>query len=628
MKLPYNIYSKTNQRIIDALITGAAFWLAYQFRFEGRIPPSYTYQLWLLLPGVMIWCVLTKFLFGSYRPMWRYFNLMDVPLVVRGHIAFSVILLLFRLGLPDRWAILRIPISIIVMEFLLGLVGELSARALRRILYRRQGQSTQRSDHRRSLVLVGAGTVGSMVAKEMSDHPAVKLVGFLDDDKKKIGSMINGVPIIGPIDHLPSLVKEQNIDEVVVCISRSPRITLKRIWLLCENLPVRAKIVPTLDEILHRDFSVSAFRDIQMADLLGRETAALSSNPPGILQAYRRRRVLITGAGGSIGSELARQLIKYDVERLVLLDKDENGLYDIYLELSSNSRKLRIDPIVADIRYSDRLQAVFSRFRPDVVFHAAAHKHVPLMEMNPCEAILNNVVGTRNVVAQCMAFGASTFVLISTDKAVRPRGIMGASKRVCEMIVQAQRDSRSTRFFCVRFGNVLGSRGSVIPLFQKQIAAGGPVTVTHPEARRFLMTIPEAVQLVVQSATLESTGGVFALDMGDPVPILQLANDLIELSGLRPGKDIDIESVGLRPGEKIAEELFDRRSETLSRTRLDRVLEIKGQLFEVRVFNKKLAGLEDAARRDAPEEIFRIIEELNVGFSRLGRLVPSCRTAG
>ncbi|MGH6631338.1 MAG: polysaccharide biosynthesis protein, partial [Burkholderiales bacterium] len=283
-----------------------------------------------------------------------------------------------------------------------------------------------------------------------------------------------------------------------------------------------------------------------MADLLGRETIESQADSSEVAPIYSGKRILITGAGGSIGSELSRQLYELKPSQLVLLDKDENGLNEIYVRLASNSDGLPVHPVVADIRSRERLQGVFSRFRPEVVFHAAAHKHVPLMEMNPCEAILNNVVGTRNLVELSSTFGVSHFVFISTDKAVKPVSIMGASKRVCEMIVQAGGQNGSTRFSCVRFGNVMGSRGSVIPFFQQQIARGGPVTVTHPDVQRFLMTIPEAVRLVIRAGTLGSAGEIFILDMGDPVPILDLARDLIELSGLRPGKDIQIEVTQLR----------------------------------------------------------------------------------
>jgi FlaA1/EpsC-like NDP-sugar epimerase len=297
---------------------------------------------------------------------------------------------------------------------------------------------------------------------------------------------------------------------------------------------------------------------------------------------------------------------------LILLDKDENGLHDVHCHLASNAAGLQVHPVVADIRFRERLKAIFFQFRPEVVFHAAAHKHVPLMEMNPCEAVLNNVVGTRNLVEESQAAGVSRFLFISTDKAVKPLSIMGATKRVGELIIQAHSSNgQNTRFSCVRFGNVMGSRGSVIPHFQKQIARGGPVTLTHPDMMRYMMTIPEAVHLVIQAGALASSGEIFVLDMGDPIPILNLANDLIELSGLRPGKDIKVEVTQLRPGEKITEELFDADTETTSPTRFKRIWTIRPNPLRLAAFEEKLAALEYAASWNIPEDIQRILPDFN-----------------
>ncbi len=613
-KYHHRFYSKLIQRIIDALIGGVTFYLAYQIRFEWQVPFADDYQMWFLVPAIMFGQVLVSSVLGVYRLVWRYVSLTDGFIIARSYIVFSTILLVLRLGLPERWWVFRVPRSIIVIQLLLSLTAALSARVLRRIIYERQSSKKLDGEDPRRVVLIGAGRAGVMVTKEISSRPDIKAVGFLDDDPQKIGAVINGLQVLGPVDSLPEVVKQHNVQEIIICIPQPPRATLRRLWALCEQLALRIKIVPTLEEILHGKVNITAFRGVETADLLGRDTVELSLNEPNVAGAYRGKRILITGAGGSIGSEVAQQLVRLMPEQLVLLDKDESGLNDAYLRIAGDSKGLAVQPVIADIRFSARLQTIFSRFRPEVVFHAAAYKHVPLMEMNPCEAILNNVTGTRNVVEHSVAFGVSRFVLISTDKAVKPISIMGASKRLCEMIVQAQRGYAHTRFSCVRFGNVLGSRGSVVPLFQQQIARGGPVTVTHPEVTRFLMTIPEAVRLVIQAGTLASSGEIFVLEMGEPVPILNLARDLIEHSGLRPGRDIQIEITGLRRGEKISEELIDGVTEQLSRTPFDKILVVKKKPIDLAEFAQKLSAVEEAARRESPQDIYRILRELNIGF--------------
>jgi FlaA1/EpsC-like NDP-sugar epimerase len=465
------------------------------------------------------------------------------------------------------------------------------------------------------ILLIGAGQAGAHLAKEMAANGQVELVGFLDDDPKKVGAVINGVRVLGPTSLLPFAVKEHSVDQVVIAIACPPRATLKRLWALSEHLHVAMKIIPTLDEILHGKLNISAFRDVQMAELLGRETVEVPAFAAEEEAAYQGKRILITGAGGSIGSELARQLLPLGPKELILLDKDENGLNDVCGYLASNGEGPEVHPVVADIRFRERLKAIFCEFHPEVVFHAAAHKHVPLMELNPCEAVLNNVIGTRNLIEVSQSSDVSRFVFISTDKAVKPTSIMGATKRVCELVIQAHSNNgHQTRFACVRFGNVMGSRGSVIPFFQQQIARGGPVTLTHPDMKRYMMTIPEAVRLVIQAGVMGSDGEIFILDMGDPVPILDLANDLIELSGLRPGKDIQVEVTQPRPGEKLTEELFDSETETTSSTRFEKISVVRPKPLRLEAFNEKLAALESAASRNAPQEVQRILPEFNVYF--------------
>ena len=619
----FDLYTRTNQLILDGLIFAASFTVAYAIRFEGAPPWQYVKQFFLWFPYLIALRLYVNWRLGIYRFIWRYVSLADAIVITKSLTAVTALLLALRLFYP-QWGLLvphlKIPLAIITLEFLFSLLGCLGARALRRILYQRQSGKAAEGVKVRRLLLVGAGRAGVMAANEISANPYVQPVGFLDDDPKKIGSVINGVRVLGALDSLPSVVARNEVEEVVICIPRPPRALLKRVWAMCEHLAVQTKIVPTFEEVLQGKVNIAAFRDVQMADLLGRETMEAAGDSSDVGPTYSGKRILITGAGGSIGSELSRQLFELKPEQLVLLDKDENGLNEIYVHLGSNSEGVAVHPVVADIRFPERLQSIFSRFRPEVVFHAAAHKHVPLMEMNPCEAILNNVVGTRNLVELASSFGVSHFVFISTDKAVKPVSIMGASKRVCEMIVQAQGGNGPTRFSCVRFGNVMGSRGSVIPLFQQQIARGGPVTVTHPDVQRFLMTIPEAVRLVIRAGTLGSAGEIFILDMGDPVPILDLARDLIELSGLRPGQDIQIEVTQLRPGEKLTEELVDAATERLSPTRFEKIRVVAGLPVDPSLVADKFLGLEKAARRESAQEIYQILRDLNIGFVSNGEL--------
>jgi FlaA1/EpsC-like NDP-sugar epimerase len=629
-RLRFDLYTRPNQVIVDGLIFATSFALAYAIRFEALPQWQHLKQFLLWLPYLVALRLYVNWRMGIYRFIWRYVSLSDAIAIIQSLSMVTAVLLALRL-LYAGWlpfaARLRIPLTVIALEFLISSMGCLGARALRRVLYQRQREKAWGEGTIKRMLLVGAGRAGAMVARELAARPEVKLVGFLDDDPKKIGSVINGVRVRGRIDVLPSVVTRDEVEEVVICIPRPPRATLKKLWALSDHLAVQMKIVPTLEEVLQGKVNIAAFRDVQMADLLGRETVKLPASDPSVVGTYQGKRILVTGAGGSIGSELATQLIELGPEQLVLLDKDENSLNDVYVRLGNSSTGAAVHPVVADIRFPDRLRGIFSRFRPEVVFHAAAHKHVPLMERNPCEAILNNVVGTRNLVELAQAFGVGRFVFISTDKAVKPVSIMGASKRIGEMVVQAQEGNGQTRFACVRFGNVMGSRGSVIPLFQQQIARGGPLTVTHPDVQRFLMTIPEAVRLVIQAGTLGTAGEIFILDMGDPVPILDLARDLVELSGLRLGQDIQIEMTQLRPGEKLSEELIDEATERLTLTRFEKIRMVKGCPFDSVAFFAKLAELERAAHGESSEDIHRILRELNIGFDPEAAHRPAPRAA-
>ncbi|HEV2425715.1 MAG TPA: nucleoside-diphosphate sugar epimerase/dehydratase [Terriglobia bacterium] len=616
-KLRFSLYTTANQRLIDALASGLAFYLAYQLRFDGHVPAESLHQLWLVLPALIAGQILLNSALGLYRLVWRYIGLADALILARGYILSMAILLAARFGLISVAPGLCVPVSICILYFVLAFGGSVGVRALRRLQYEGMPAKAWNGKHLRRLLLIGAGRAGAMLAKEIACRTDVKPVGFLDDDRNKVGSLINGLPVLGSIDSLAVVAAEHDVDEVIICMAKVHRNTLKKVWAICESIPVRARIVPAFEDILQGKANIAAYRDVEINDLLGREPLELRVDDPQMLGAYRGRRILITGGGGSIGSELACQLAGLDPQEIVLLDKDENGLNDACIRLRTLRTAASIYPVVADLRLLPRLQEVFSRFRPEIVFHAAAHKHVYLMEMNPCEAVLNNVFGTRNLIEEGVRCGMRRFVLVSTDKAVKPSCVMGATKRLCEMLVQVQRFQGSQRarcFCCVRFGNVIGSRGSVVPIFQKQIARGGPITLTHPDVERFLMTIPEAVSLLIQAGTLGAAGEIFVLDMGEPVRIVSLARNLIELSGLRPGLDIPIQITSLKSGEKLREELVDTNREELAPTAFEKVGRVRSEPFEAKAFIEKLSVLEAAAWRGNAEGVLRIIEDFGIGF--------------
>ena len=416
--------------------------------------------------------------------------------------------------------------------------------------------SSEISGDNKRILIVGAGAAGALVLNEFKKNRNLckKVVAFIDDDKQKVGTLISGVKVMGTRNAISRIVKEERVDEIIIAISRIDKSELKKIIDECKESKVKIKIMPSVTEMIDGKLSVNKIRDVDVEDLLGRE--AITLDYEGISDYLTQKVVLVTGGGGSIGSELCRQIARFNPKHLIIFDIYENNAYDIQNELRRNYKRLKLDTLIGSVRDRKRLREIYSKYKPNVVFHAAAHKHVPLMEDSPQEAIKNNVVGTFNVAEMANNFGVEKFVLISTDKAVNPTNIMGATKRMCEMIVQALNKESDTEFVAVRFGNVLGSNGSVVPLFKRQIAVGGPVTLTHKDITRYLMTIPEAAQLVLQAGAYAEGGEIFVLDMGKPVRIYDLAENLIKLSGFEPNKDIKIEVTGLRPGEKLYEELL------------------------------------------------------------------------
>ena len=568
-KQPWSRFlSRPVQVALDVGVLVLSFVVAYLLRFEFLLSDDNWARLFAQLPLVVLIQVIALLGCGVYSFIWRYVGLAELFSFFKAAFWSGLVLLVARLALPDAVSILRVPLSIIFMDTIFALLGVLGLRVFRRVLFERyeKSQHIGQPARRKPVLMVGAGRAGVLAAREISTRGDmdVWIEGFVDDDPRKRGSVIQGKKVLGSTDDLPRLCRELDLDHVIVTIAQVARDELRRIVQICEEIPIRVRIIPGLYEILDGRVQITRFRDLQIEDLLGREPVQLDEDV--VAGFIKGKSVLVTGAGGSIGSELARQVARFEPEKLLLVERAEFALFDVDRSLRPLWPEIEIVALVADVCDEARMRSIFAKQRPDVVFHAAAHKHVPLTEMNPCEAIKNNTVGTSMVGELAGEFGAEAFVLISTDKAVRPSSIMGASKRMAELVMQELDARNGTRYVAVRFGNVLGSAGSVIPLFREQILNGGPVTVTHPDMVRYFMTIPEATQLVMEAGAMGEGGEIFILDMGDPVKIVDLARDMIALGGLKPYDDIDIVFSGVRPGEKLFEEL-ETEGEHVAKTR-------------------------------------------------------------
>ena len=563
------------QLSLDLATLVGAFVFAYLLRFDFHIPPDESHRMMVQLPAVLLMQFAALALTGVYSFVWRYVGLREVPAFLKAGAFPLLVLLLLRFGLPDGYHLWRVPLSVILMDAPLAFGGVLSLRVLRRVLYesyehdrmdRTASKALGSRRRKKPVLLVGAGRGGVLAVREITARGDmdIEVVGFVDDDPLKQGTVIHGVKVLGQIREIPRLVREMGIDHVVITIAETRRQLLRRIAEICQKSGVRMRAIPGFYEILQGKVEISRMRDVALETLLGREPVHLDQKE--LDRFLGGRRVLVTGAGGSIGSELARQVARFNPALLLLLDRAEGALFEADRELLQLRPDLEIVPLIADVVDSPRIRTLLAQYRPEVILHAAAHKHVPLMESNAAEAIKNNVFGTRILGEAAGEMGVAAFVLISTDKAVRPSSVMGASKRIAELVIQDLDQRFDTRYVAVRFGNVMGSAGSVIPIFREQIARGGPVTVTHPDMMRYFMTIPEAAQLVLEAGAMGDRGEIYVLDMGEPVRILDLARDLISLSGFRPYEDVDIVFTGLRPGEKLFEEL-SVSDESISKTR-------------------------------------------------------------
>jgi FlaA1/EpsC-like NDP-sugar epimerase len=540
----------------DIVLLTISIIASFMLRFDGQVPADFLVVLRKLIISIILIKLVVLYLFKLYNSLWEYASIEELMEVVAGvitaNIAFIAYMFFVQATLPRSIYILT---AVFDMMLLGGL--RMSYRVFRR--YRTFGNVFS-NVKRKQIMVIGGGDAGIMTVKELKNRnfQEGEPVVIIDDNPMKKGKNINGIPVEGNRHDITAIAINKNIDEIIIAMPSAAKNEIKRIIEECKKTDCKLKILPGVYELIDGNLNISKLREVQIEDLLGREEIKLDTN--NINNFIKNKVVMVTGGAGSIGSELARQIAKYGPKKLILLDINENGLYDIQQELkwthNMEETTLDFEAKVGSIRDDDRLNHLFNKYRPEVVFHAAAHKHVPLMEDSPHEAIKNNIFGTLNLVRTADKYNVEKFVQISTDKAVNPTNVMGATKRICEIIIRTFNNKSKTEFVAVRFGNVLGSNGSVIPLFKRQIEEGGPVMVTHPEIIRFFMTIPEASQLVLQAGAMAEGGEIFVLDMGEPVKILTLAEDLIKLSGFVPYEDMDIKITGLRPGEKLYEELL------------------------------------------------------------------------
>ena len=606
--------------VLDAVLLPISAYLAFALRLE-------TLDLGPLVPAAVAYAIVAPFLkipifraLGIYSRFWRYATSDDAILLawasVCGGLAEGA---LFLVILVPLGIVAPIPRSIPLIDIMLTLFCVAVPRFALRVSVQRANRwlKVGAGGHPSERVLIaGAGESGALVVHELEANPQAGLlpIGFVDDDRSKIKMYIHGCRVLGTRQAIPDLVREHAVDQVIIAMPTAPGRVIRETLDICNKAGVRVRTLPGVYDLLSGRVKLQQIRDVQIDDLLRREPVKIDIAQVSAL--IQGRRVMVTGGGGSIGSELCRQALRCHPAELILVGHGENSVFEIGNELARLAPGLPVTSVIADVRDRERLASVFARHQPEIVFHAAAHKHVPLMESNVEEAITNNVLGTRHLVEISLAAGVTHFVLISTDKAINPTSVMGASKRVAELIVQQAGLGSGRCYVAVRFGNVLGSRGSVVPFFQRQIASGGPVTVTHPEMRRYFMTIPEAVQLVLQAAVLGCGGEVFALDMGEPVRIVDLATDLIRLSGLEPGRDIEIVYTGIRPGEKLFEEVFaDKEAHT--RTTHEKILVCRNGADPSRVpptLDLTVDGLLAAARVGSQDDIRSILQELVPNF--------------
>ncbi|MDY6846906.1 MAG: nucleoside-diphosphate sugar epimerase/dehydratase [Chloroflexota bacterium] len=608
----------------DIFLSAVSVLASYMMRLELiAIFPTYQESLLWMLGIAVVVKPLVYYFFGIYRRLWRYASIRELVLILASVSTASMILGVAMMGLYGAGFFIGFPRSVIIIDWLFTLIFVGGFRFIFRWIAETSSaaanSSLLHSLHRKWVLVIGAGDAGAMVVRELLKNPQLNMkpIGFLDDDPEKQNNKIHGVPVLAPIDDIERIFKTRHVDEVLIAIPSASGEVLRKIATKCHQRNIPFRTMPGLYELIGGSVSVSRLREVDISDLLRREPVKMDTEALG--QVLEDKIVMVTGAGGSIGSELCRQIARLNPKRILMLGHGENSIFSAITSLKERYPNLDLVPLIADVRDLPRLTVLFDRWQPEVVFHTAAHKHVPLMESNIEEAVTNNILGMDNIVKSSLAHGVQRLVMVSTDKAIRPVNIMGATKRIAEMLVLDAAHKYNCAFTVVRFGNVLGSRGSVVPRFKRQIEAGGPVTVTHPEMKRYFMTIPEAVHLVLQASTLSKGGENYILDMGQPVKILDLAEDLIRLSGLEPGKDIEIVFSGIRPGEKLSEDLWDKGF-AYSPTAHPDIHQVDSEEVlsseELRDLVNTLSGY---AREGKPEKIRSLLSDIIPGASIQGQ---------
>lgn len=622
--------------LADALLIFASWYGSHLLRFNFEIPPKSLDVVARTFFVVLIIKIGAFYFFDLYRGMWRYASINDLFRIIMAASLASILIFFYILSAHGFVGFAR---SVFIIDWLLTVLLISGCRFSVRFFFQVIGKDDSvkavasrffpvhrpRKADAKNLLIIGAGDFGEKIYREIQDNADLRynIVGFVDDDTSKIGKQIHGTPVLGPSSEIGHIAHRLHADEALITISSISSQRMRAIVSTCENSGITFKTLPGMGELIGGKVTVRAIRDVAYRDLLGREVIHLEEKRIG--SYLRNGCVMVTGAGGSIGSELCRQICRFEPAALLLYDQAESPLYDIEIELKKNFPDVEIVPLLADVRNRVHLTYAFKTYGPQVVFHAAAYKHVPMLEMHPWEAVTNNIIGTRNMIDFANRYDVEKFVLVSTDKAVRPANVMGASKRAAELLAQGQNacDLSGTKYITVRFGNVVGSVGSVVPLFKKQIEKGGPVTVTHPDVIRYFMTIPEACQLILQAGAMGDGGEIFILDMGRPVRILDMAKDLIAFSGFEPDKDIKIEFIGLRPGEKLYEELITE-GENIVPTRHHKIMVLRGQSCNQHVLNGNIDAIHRLAKNQDQEGIRLKLKEIVPEY--MPKDIPSVRS--
>jgi len=594
------LYKKPYLIITDIFLINLALFFSYLLRFDRNFLNYLDYRFF---NAVTIFGIIALYITNIYNKIWLYASIAELKAIIKASVIINVLFIAYL-----YFFLINFSRSVVMINFVLDIFILGGIRFLLRLIKNYYEQNTTNKPQKNVLV-VGAGDAGELLIREYQKHPELgkNIIGVIDDEKSKHGLEIHGIKVLGDRNIIPGVIEEYHVKEVVISIPSAKGEEIKEIYNLSKKEGVKVKTVPSIHEIVDGKFNINQIREVKVEDLLKRDQIELIEDD--ISSYLTDKTIFITGGAGSIGSELSRQSAKFSPKHLIIFDINENDSYFLKRELNEKFPEIKVSIEIGSVRDKEKLINSISQFKPDVMFHAAAHKHVPLMENNPEEAVKNNIFGTKNVVKAANEYNVDRFILISTDKAVNPTNVMGATKKVAEMIVQTYSEENNTKFMAVRFGNVLGSKGSVIPIFKKQIKNGGPITVTHPEVKRYFMTIPEAAQLVIQSGAIGKGGEVFILDMGKPVKIIELARDLIKLSGYKEGVDIDIEITGLRPGEKMYEEILLDTEEDIS-TEHEKIYISNLNCLKENEFIENINKLENIADKTDKKNIIKELKKI------------------